>query len=126
MTPTTQSSFEMTEFDRLPLYTETRQHIDECKSLAFAMHHNGQRQAEIEQQKTKIVTRFLLEVNSDKTLSNAEKRKTALAQKLDKDEAYQDFERQALALKNDTSIMDIELRYQRDLIKLNVAFIEAR
>ncbi|MFG6101233.1 hypothetical protein U2F10_03200 [Leptothoe sp. EHU-05/26/07-4] len=110
--------------DRLPLYTEIRQRIDECKSLSFLLHSNEQDQLEVEKQKAKILLCFQEEINNDKTLSNDAKRRTALTQKLNEDEVYQNLERRLSALKNDASIAGIELRYQRDLIKLNLAFVE--
>ena len=67
---------------------------------------------------------FQTEIASDKTLTNETKRKAALAERLDSNPVYAEFESHLETLKNEAALLSIDLRYNRDLIDLNIACIK--
>ncbi|MEM9485610.1 MAG: hypothetical protein AAGA83_18190 [Cyanobacteria bacterium P01_F01_bin.116] len=106
------------------LYEQTKDLVENSKALSLSLHQNGQTQAQIQKEISKITLAFQTEIAADKALSNEAKRKAALSRRLDADEAYQEFELQLEALKNEAALMTIDLQYTRDLIKVNLAFAQ--
>ena len=119
---TTQEISQETPTGLPTIYYQTQTFIEDSKSLSLSLHQNGQAQAQIESEKAKIKLHFQEEVDNDKALTNADKRKTGLTIRLESDEAYREFELRLQTLKNEAALISIELRYKRDLIDLNLAF----
>ncbi|MEM9487036.1 MAG: hypothetical protein AAGA83_25480 [Cyanobacteria bacterium P01_F01_bin.116] len=121
---TTQETLREVPTDLPATYHQTQTFIEDAKSLSLSLHQNGQAQVQIESEKAKIKLHFQEEVDNDKALTNADKRKTGLTKRLESDEAYREFELRLQTLKNESALISIELRYKRDLIDLNLAFIK--
>ncbi len=86
--------------------------------------------AKLEADMKRIEARHMMEVTAladggKPIYSNEQARKSAVAERVAEDGAYQTMERQVERMKQDAGTESIEADYQRDLIRVYVAFAEA-
>lgn len=87
------------------------------------IHENTQAQAEVTRQLAllEIPHKEIIEEDKKK-YSNADKRKTALAEALEQDTEYQNKLTLLTKLRSDVDVMNIERDYKKNLLKVYLAF----
>ena len=95
----------------------------EIREQSLFIHENTQAQAEVTRQLALLEIPHTEIIEEDKKkYSNADKRKTALAEALEQDTEYQNKLTLLTKLRSDVDVMNIERDYKKNLLKVYLAF----
>ncbi|ESA38491.1 hypothetical protein N836_31620 [Leptolyngbya sp. Heron Island J] len=108
------------------LAEETKRLIQGSHDIRLQIHEQGKRLAHLQKGEAIAVARFNSIIAVDKALTNADKRKAALTELKASDEEYLAIEAEMDTIRNEIELLQIQLQFNSDMIKLNRALINAQ
>ena len=102
---------------------ESRNLIYESHNIRLQIHEYQKQLTRLQKDESMVVIRLNSIIRKDKNLSNADKRKDALIEFKANDDEYLRIEGQAETIRNEVELLEIKLRFNSDMIKLNLALL---
>ncbi|MEM9486132.1 MAG: hypothetical protein AAGA83_20845, partial [Cyanobacteria bacterium P01_F01_bin.116] len=110
----------------MKLAEETKALIEDSHGIRLQIHEKGKRLAHLQKLEAVAIAGFNSIIATDKKLTNADKRKAALTELKASDSEYLAIEAETEAIRNETELLRIQLQCNSDMIKLNLALINAQ
>ena len=110
----------------MDLANETKELIQGSHDIRLQIYEQGKRLAHLQKLDAVAIARFNSIIATDKKLTNADKRKAALTELKASDDEYRAIEAETETIRNETELLRIELQFNSDMIKLNLALINAQ
>lgn len=108
------------------LAEETRNLIQGSRDIRLKIHEQGKRLAHLQKAEATAIARFNSMIAVDKALTNADKRKAALTELKASDEEYLAITAESETIRHEIELLQINLQFNSDIIKLNLALINAQ
>ena len=105
------------------LAEETRGYIEDSHRIRIKIHDLGKKLVALQKEEAIKVLDFNGVIAADKALTNADKRKAALSELKAKDQGYLAIELDIESVRDDISLLEIQLKTNTDMIKLNLTLL---
>ena len=105
------------------LIQDTKSLIEGSQQIRLQIHEKQKRLISLGKIEATVVARFNSVISADKALSNADKRKAALAELKAKDEEYIAVQAETEVIQDEVELLKIQLQFNIDMTKLNLVLL---